>query len=473
MEFDPGSFRDRTGRVFYARGEVCRALTARALAEWEAVAATRFFPRLVAEGKVVATERADLAPELPRGPWAAVLRHARIPFVSYPYEWCFGMLRAAALLQLELIETALAEDVGLKDATAFNVQWRGARPVFIDVLSFCRRQPGEPWVGYRQFCQQFLYPLLLAAYRGVPFQPWLRGRLEGIPPGDASRLLGGRALLRRGVFTHVYLHAKSEARYDEAASHDLKRELAAAGFGKRLILANVRGLTGLVAGLTAPEPRSAWSAYGDDPGYAAADRDAKERFVREAVGTRRWRLVWDLGANTGTYSRIAAESADYVVALDSDAAAVERLFAEGRRTGRENLLPLVCDLADPSPGLGWRGGERASLPGRGRPDLILCLALVHHLVIGANLGLADLLDWLRDLGGWLVIELVGRDDPMVQKLLRHRDEPYDDYCRERFEAALAARYEVMCRRDLPSGRRTLFFARPRATSRSPAGEDLA
>ncbi len=461
MEFEPGSFRDRTGRVFYAGGEVYRALTPGALAEWEALAATRFFPRLVGEGKVVVTERAAVPPELPGGPWVAALRHERIPFISYPYEWCFEMLKAAALLQLELIEAALAEGMSLKDATPFNVQWRGARPLFIDVLSFYRPRPGEPWVGYRQFCEQFLYPLLLAAYRGVPFQPWLRGRLDGIAPHDASRLLGGRDRLRPGVFSHVYLHAKSEARWDQATSHDVKRELAASGFSTKLVLANVRGLARLVGGLTAGERSTAWSGYGDDPGYTRADREEKEHFVRRAAATRRWSLVWDLGANTGAYSRIAAAHADYVVAVDRDEAAVERLFAAARRDGGENLLPLLCDLADPSPALGWRGSERKALAERGRPELVFCLALVHHLVIGANLGLEDLLDWLRGLGGWLAIEFVGREDPMVEKLLRHRDERYEDYDQGRFEVALAARYEVVDRSALPSGSRTLFFARPR------------
>ncbi len=461
MEVEPGSFRDRTGRVFYDGGEVCRALTARGLAEWDAVTASRFFPRLVAEGKVVGTVRGNGHTEPPGGPWAAVLRHERIPFVSYPYEWCFGMLKTAALLQLELLEAALGEGMALKDATPFNVQWHGARPVFIDVLSFYRRPSGEPWVGYRQFCQQFLYPLLLAAYRGVPFQPWLRGCPEGISPAHARRLVGGRDLLRPGVLTHVYLHARSEARYDGDSSRDVKRELAAAGFGTELIAANVRGLARLVGGLRGGERTSSWSEYGADPGYTAEDREAKERFVREAVAMRRWRLVWDLGANTGAYARLAAEGADYVVALDADPVAVERLYEESRRAGRRNLIPLVCDLADPSPGQGWRGSERKALPARGRPELVLCLALVHHLVIGANLHLDDLLDWLRGLGGHLVIEFVRREDARVQQLLRHRDEPYEDYDQARFEAALGAAFEVLRREDLPSGARTLYFAQPR------------
>lgn len=457
MDLEAGSFRDRTGRIFYSGENVFRGLTAQALAEWEALRSTRFFPKLIEEGKVVGTERAELP-----GDWAAVLRHERIPFISYPYEWCFGMLKQAALLQLEILEAALAEDFSLKDATPYNVQWVGCRPVFIDVLSFYRLRPGEPWVGYRQFCELFLNPLLLEAYKGVPFQPWLRGSLEGIPPRDLLALFSGRDLLRRGVLTHVWLHARSQSRYDEAfQSRDVKKELASAGFRKELILANVRGLAKLVAGLSPPARKSAWSGYGEDPGYAEVDREEKERFVRECVAHQRWPLVWDLGANTGVYSRLAEAGSDYVVALEADPAAVERLYEEGRRSATANVLPLVCNLADPSPGRGWRGRERKDLPERGLPDLVLCLALIHHLVIGANLRLTEVLDWLAELGRFLVIEFVAREDPRVQGLLRHRDDPYEDYDLTVFEAELGNRFEVLRRLELSSGRRILYFAQSR------------
>jgi hypothetical protein len=468
VEFEPGSFRDRTGRVFYAGGAVYRALSERALAEWEEVSSLPFYARLLAEGKVIESERPAPSSEPPSPPgapagggaWAAVLRHPRLPFVSYPYEWCFGMLREAALLQLDVLAAALAEDATLKDATPYNVQWRHGRPLFIDVLSFRRLKPGEPWVGYRQFCQLFLYPLMLESYRGAPFQPWLRGRLDGIAPADMRRLLGARDLLRGGVLAHVVLHSGSERRF-EATGADLKRELAAAGFSKELILGNVRGLRRLVEGLAPGGGDSAWSRYEAEHGYAPADREAKERFVAEAAETRRWRLAWDLGANTGAFSRLAAPHADLVVALEGDREAVERLYRSARADNIGNLLPLVCDLADPSPAQGWRGAERKDLPARGRPDLVLCLALVHHLVIGANIGLADLLDWLAGLTSYLVFEWVDREDPMVERLLRHREEPYADYDREGFAREFAERFEVLRRESLPSGRRHLLFARSR------------
>jgi hypothetical protein len=218
QELEPGSFRDPSARVFYHGGDVLRGLSPRALNEFEALAATKFFRRSLADGLVVQTERLADADERARGgPWAAVLKHRRIPYISYPYEWSFGMLKDAALLQLALLRGALDEGMILKDASAFNVQWEGARPTFIDITSFERLQPGATWVGYRQFCQLFLYPLLLQAYKKISFQPWLRGRLDGIEPEEFVRVMSVRDFVRPGVLTHGYLQARARLTSGTAA----------------------------------------------------------------------------------------------------------------------------------------------------------------------------------------------------------------------------------------------------------------
>jgi hypothetical protein len=465
---DPGSFRDRDGRVFYVDGAVYRALGARGLAEWRALASTTFFPRAMAAGKVVASEEtAAPAGELPgtAGGWEGFLRHQRLPFVSYPYEWCFGMLRDAALLQLELLAAALGEGFVLRDATPYNVQWRGAEPTFIDVGSFARLRAGEPWVAYRQFCELFLFPLLLTAYRKVPFQPLLRGALDGIPAETCARLLRARDRLRPGVLVDVVLHSRLAAANADART-SVRGELRAAGFDRRLIERNVARLRRIVERLSWQPARSTWSEYGEAPGYAAADREAKRRFVAEAVGSRpgggTWRLAWDLGSNTGEYAALAAEKSELVVAMDADHLAVERLYRQlqGNEAHRRRILPLVVDVADPPPGLGWRGRERPPLDERGRPELVLCLALVHHLAIGRHLPVDELLDWLAATGEHLVVEHVDRSDPMVERLLRDKDVAYDDYARPYFERQLERRFAVL--RSEPVGAtRRLYFARAR------------
>ena len=460
---EPGSYRDREGRVFYRDGRVFRALSARALAAWEEVSATAFFRRAQEAGEVVATRRVELPSDAPAPSahaWAGALEHERVPFVSYPYEWSFGMLRDAALLQLRLLDAALAEGFVLKDSSAYNVQWVGTRPVFIDVPSFQRLATNEPWVGYLQFCQLFLYPLLMTAYLDLPFQPWLRGSLDGVTPAVAASLFHGRQRFRRGVLAHVYLQAKLQA-VAGGARKSLRRELAETGFGRELIVANVRRLIRLIESLEWKRTRSEWVSYRETHGYDAADQAAKRRFVAAAAAAAPRRQIWDLGANTGEYSRVCRDAAETVVALDADPLAIERLYRELRREDDRRILPLVGNLVDPSPAQGWRGAERQAWIERGRPDLVLALALLHHLVIGANVPLDELVDWLADLGGDLVIELVAKDDPMVAKLLLEKEDRYQDYGRERLESALARRYTISDRLELASGTRTLYFARRR------------
>ena len=462
IALEPGSFRDRTARVFYHHGRIFRGLTKPAFDEWKALSATRFFQRFQTEGTLVHTEERDLrsVPLSSGHPhWTALLEHEAIPFVSYPYEWSFEMLKDAALLQLDLVLAALDEGMSLKDASSYNVQWKGASPVFVDLASFYRRPDGEPWVGYRQFCQLFLYPLLLQAYRGVPFQPWLRGSLDGIDAEVCLGMLSARDYLRPGVLAHVVLQAKAQRAY-AATTRNVKADLRAAGFDSRLIKANAARLRTLVAGLTWKPRPSTWSDYIQCGHYEPVDAEQKREFVRAATGTGERPLAWDLGCNVGVFSRIAAERTRYVVAMDADHVAVDRLYQALRNEGSGSILPLVVNLTDPSPELGWRNLERKRLLERGRPDLVLALALIHHVVIGGNIPMAECLDWLRSLGADLIIEFVTREDPMVQTLLRNKEDHYADYHQEIFDREIGARYTIARRQPLASGTRIMYYARP-------------
>jgi hypothetical protein len=447
--------------VFTTPDGVFRVLSAEGLRDWEAFAESKLWPELREEGRVVATEpvKLDALPDLLAGEAAGVLRHERVPFVSYPYEWPFSMLKDAALLQLELNRRALRADLALKDASPYNVQWRGTRPVFIDVGSFERLRPDEPWAGYRQFCMLFLYPLMLQAYKDLPFHAALRGSLDGIAPHDARALLAGERF-RKGVLSNVLLHARLESRYAGAEGREVKREMKRAGFGKELLAANFGKLEKLVRRLEWKPGETAWTGYGEDNSYDEASASAKAEFVRETAARRHSRLAWDVGCNDGRYARIAAESADLVVAFDADHATVDALYRRLRDERREDIVPLVMSVTDPSPDLGWRGRERASFERRGTPELALCLAVVHHVCITGNVPVRELLDWLRSLDTTLVIEFPDRADPMVQRLLSgKRDGSNPDYEKAAFERALEERFAI--ERSTPvSETRTLFEARP-------------
>lgn len=468
IEVESGSFRDPDSRIFYDNGRVLRALSDRALQDWRHLSGTSLYDRLSAEGKVVGTQQIDdhrawghTTSELLVNECAGVLEHERIPFVSYPYEWPFAMLTDAARLQLDLLLSALDEGMTLKDSTPYNVQWRGARPVFVDVGSFERLREGRPWLGYRQFCMLFLYPLMLQAYKGVPFQPWLRGSLEGITPDAFRGVVSFRDLVRKGVFTHVYLHSKLEKR-EAGARRDVKSELKEAGFSADLIRANVNKVSKVIERLTWSPSKTEWSDYGAVNEYREQDVEDKSRFVDEAAAARRPNLLWDLGCNDGRYTRIAAAYARHTIAIDADAVLVNDLYESLRNEGDTSILTLTMDLADPSPGLGWRGAERKTLAERATPDLTLCLALLHHLSIAGNVPVRDYVEWLRELGTAVVIEFVTREDPMVKLLLSRKEEgSHPDYDRAFFERCLEDSFAIERRQAICDGRRLLYLAVPR------------
>jgi SAM-dependent methyltransferase len=460
---EPASFRDPDSAVFYADGQILRGLSERAARDWAQLEKSTFFPALVAAGKVVATEHYDDAagapPLSPRGtPWSQVLKHQRVPVVSYPYEWPFAMLREAATLQLDVLAAALDEGMSMKDGTVYNVQFFGSRPVFVDIGSF---EPAQgPWPGYRQFCQTQLFPLLVQAHLGVPYQPFLRGSVDGLRAVDVSGMFKGLSRFRKGVLRNVTLHSVLEQRV-KSSSEGVKQQMSKAGYGTELAKAVTRNLRKLVQALDVGKRASTWSDYRDTCSYSDADAEAKQVFVRAALEEGTPRLVLDLGANDGVYSLLAAEHADYVVAVDGDEAVIDRLYRRLHADGRENVLPLVMDLVDPSGGLGWCNRERAPFVERVRPDLSLALALVHHLAIGANVPLPQVVEWLAAFGGRLVVEFVHVGDPMVTRLLANKPPGlFDDYNQDAFERLLGERFTIDRTETLPGGTRTLYLVHP-------------
>lgn len=463
---EPGSFRDPESRVFYAGGDVYRALSKEGLEDFEQLAQSNFWKEFSGDGRIVSTELVESGqglPDLLVKESAGVLRHERIPFVSYPYEWPFSMLRDAALLQLDLTLAALEEEMILKDSTPYNVQFKGSVPVFVDVGSFERLRQGEPWVGYRQFCMMYLYPLLLQSVKDFDPRALLRGNIDGITPAQMRGLVSFRDRFRKGFYLNVFLHAKLEAKHGDRGK-EVKDEVKKAGFKKELIQANVRRVRKLVAGLEWSPPQGVWVEYGERNSYSDDDARRKDEFVREVATSQRWGLTWDIGCNNGRYSRIAQEGSDHVLAVDYDQGPVELLHRTLHEEGDEQILTLTMNLADPSPGLGWRGLERKPLADRGKPDLLLALALIHHTTIAANVPVKEFVDWLAALETSLVIEFPTREDVMVKTLLGpKRDGLHPDYERESFERELSGAFDVERRERLASGTRLLYFARPKGT----------
>ena len=456
---DLGSFRDPRNGVFRLDGRVLRYFDERGWQTFESLRRCGVLDALTDEGLILPALELS-ADELRRICEAApsavgAIEQPRVPFFSYSYEWTFNMLRDAALLQLEVLDRLLEAGFILKDGQADNVQFIGSRPVFIDVGSIEPYEPGQVWPGYAQFCATYLTPLLIEAKTGVPFQRLLRGAAQGISVGEAARLLPWRTRLRRGPFIHVYLQAWLQRRYADTADR------ARSAFGGRVVDADgvrrqVRSLRSLVQNLPAPRATSVWSGYDPDASYAPSAREVQQRVVEQALAAAAPSSVWDVGCNTGEYSRRAVQHSQYVVAMDFDPAAVDRLYLDCRSS--ESILPLVQDIADPSPDQGWAHGERQGLRSRGPADFVLWLALSHHMAFDRAVPPARQAAWIRALARGGVVEFVPPSDPMVRRMLALRNDQTPDprYTRSAFEAALAERFGSMQAHELPDSERVLY-----------------
>jgi hypothetical protein len=452
----PGSFRDPAGFVFERDGVLYRQVDRSFGERFDRFRGSGLLDELVDAGLLVRHEDAD--PSLAAAPGThAVLRPERIPFVSYPYEWCFGQLRDAALTTLAAQRVAMDRGFTLRDGSAYNVQFLRGRPVLIDVLSFEPIRPGEPWAAYGQFCRHFLAPLALMAGRDVRLGSLLAVHLDGIPLDLAAALLPRRARLRPGLMLHLVAHARSDRRRAGSGA-----PADARGFSERAFRGLIESLGSAVRGLHWDPPETAWSDY-YGAGHPYPDRALrrKEELVRKLLEEASPTVVWDLGANTGRFSRIAAEGGAFTVAFDSDPAVVEAAYREVAPQPGPGILPLVLDLTDPSPRRGWAHRERLSLADRGPADAVMALALVHHLAIGNNVPLPALAGWLAELGRWAVVEFVPKEDPQVREMLALRDDVFPGYTEESFVAALGARFEILRREPIEDSGRTLYLLRGR------------
>jgi hypothetical protein len=438
-----GSFRDPSGFLFTKNGTLYRQVNERYRQSWDALHESGLYLELVGDGLLI--PHAEVSTELAPRPGAhRVIRPEPIHFISYPYEWCFSQLQDAALATLRIQERALERNLILKDASAYNIQFRDGRPLLIDTLSFEPYVEGTPWVAYRQFCQHFLAPLALMACRDVRLGQLLRVYIDGVPLDLASRLLPLRTRLRFGLLTHIHLHASSQTRH---------ADVGARGTGAPAAHVSRTGLRGLIDSLQSSVRKLSWQAggtewgdYYDDTNYSAPGADHKAEVVRKLVGLATPATVWDLGGNTGVFSRLAVEAGSHVVSWDVDP-----------------LLPLLLDLTNPSAGIGWANEERMSLADRGPVDLVMALALVHHLAISNNVPLPRIAAFLASLSPQLLIEFVPKQDSQVQRLLATRADIFDDYTQAGFEAAFGQHYETLEAHPIRESVRTLYLFRRKRT----------
>jgi ribosomal protein L11 methylase PrmA len=459
---DRGSFRDPGGRVFLSGDRILRAVMESAMPACEAARKSGLYAELAELGLLLPARPVSIDEVAATAPQTRqVLEHPRVPYLSYPYEWSFSLHKRAALLQLDLHLAALERGFTLSDASAYNVQFFGTQPIFIDHLSLRPYREGEIWEGHRQFCAQYLNPLLMWTKLGVAPNAWFRGSLEGIPPEDLAPLLPLKHKLSWTVLSHVTAQAALQRRAARATNGASKR-LSEARLPPSALRGMLEGLRHFISGLSLARQKTVWADYAADNSYEAAEAEAKRGFVTDMVSTVKPTLMFDIGCNSGDYSDVALSAgARYVVGFDFDTGALEQ--ATARFGDRRDFLPLWLDAANPSPVQGWAEAERKGFLERAeRTDALVALAVVHHLAISRNVPLEMVVEWLVGLAPTGIIEFVPKSDPMVQRLLALRDDIFPDYTTEAFLAHVSARAQIVKVRHQLDGSRVLLWYDRRA-----------
>ena len=454
---ESGSFRDPSGQVYLINGHVYRSVMPKAADDFKFVRSTGLIDKWVAQGRIISETVVDSSVLGDLGKDASyVLEHPRLPFISYPYEWSFPALKAAALLQLDLHLEALEHGVTLSDASAYNIQFYGTKPVFIDSLSFRRYREGEFWIGHRQFCEQFINPLLLRALSGLPHNAWYRGAFEGISAQELRPLLRWRHMFSWNILTHVVMQARFQSRATGRSDAEQKiknQKLPLVAFQQML-----RSLRKWISKLEpADTGKTVWANYAEDNSYNSEEAQLKRLFVAHFTKHLMPEALWDIGCNTGDYSKAALEAgAKSIIGFDSDQGALDLAFSRATIENL-NLLPLFMDAANQSPSQGWAQSERMGLRQRANADGILALAVVHHLAIGRNIPLQDVVAWLVSMAPEGIIEFIQKSDPMVQALLRLREDIFDDYSEEAFVSHLESSANIVKSVTVSATNRRLYW----------------
>jgi len=451
------SYRDPAGFVFNKDGVIYRQINKVAEEEYGLLKSSGLYDRLVAKKLLVSHIEVKNLKGMPVDKnRLVIIRPEPVPFISYPYEWSFPQLRDAALLTLRVQKLALEHGMILKDASAYNVQFIGKKPIFIDTLSFAKYEDGQAWEGYRQFVEYFIVPLALAHYSTEQALTMLQTYLEGIPLSLAVGLLPKKAKLKKGIFAHVYLHERSQRKHqgsgNKAASAPTRK------VSKFALNGLMSSLEASVRAMKPPKVATEWGEYYEFTNYNDKAFKDKAKLVESYLGLLKTKpkTVWDIGANNGEFSEIAAKHGAYVIALDIDAKAVAANYL--RHDKLDNMmLPLVQDVAVPSPGIGWELAERSSLLDRGPADVVFALAVVHHLAIGRNVPLPKIAEMMSKIGKNIIIEFIPKSDSKVKHLLASRKDIFPNYNPESFETAMGSYFKLIKKTQISQSQRWIYL----------------
>ena len=448
---ESSSFRDPSGYIFRVNNQIYRAINHSYSEDYQFLSSSGLLDKLFQDRLLVKHEEI-LLPEADGQGVFAIIKPETIPVITYPYEWGFSQLKEAALLTLKVLTQALEHDMILKDASAFNVQFRGYKPVFIDTLSFQRYQVGQPWLGYKQFCEHFLAPLCLTAYMGIEMQKLTRLSVDGISLEMTSKLLPLKTWFSTVPLFHIHLHAKSNKFYSVDGKSDKKR----ARVSKRDLLAMIDHLHNFISSLKLNKAyKTQWQDYDLQTHYTNDGRGNKAKIIGKFVNQINARVIWDMGANDGFFSRAIADPERLILSMDLDPLALEKNFLQNQSQQKENIYSLVYDVANPSPDWGWANKERSKLTDRSTPDAIMALAVIHHLVISNNVPFVEVANYFAQVSKWLIIEFVPREDEKINSLPATAGK--ENYSRIGFEKGFSDYFEIVDEQVIKDSKRSILL----------------
>lgn len=446
----PSSFRDPSGYIFEREGIIYRQVNASFKEHYDHFIKNGCYVHLC--GKELLIPHEQLNQNFTGDPeYYTTLKPEKIPFISYPYEWSFDMLKDAALLTLQLVKESIGYGMILKDATPFNIQWYRGRLTFIDTLSF-EKYKEVPWTAYRQFCENFLGPLLIMHYGKMPLHQLQLAWPDGIPLTVIQSLLPKRSRFSLHTYLHIHLHAKIAAKAGGNNQH-------ARLFSKQKLLNLVSSLEILIGKLKLANNRSTWSGYYEE----VAQRDNYLEEKKKIIGKWLDRLkpiinsAADIGANEGEFSKLLAEKNIPVLAADFDPFCINRLYSAIKKTGEKNIQPLIFDFATPMPAIGVNNEERSSFLSRTKVDAVMALALIHHLVIGKSIPFHSVADFFHRITEYLIIEFVPAQDEKVQYMLNQKSIPLKGYDEQHFESFFGGYFSIVEKESIPGNHRTLYL----------------
>lgn len=459
-EYLPSSFRDPSGRIFKKNGRIYRNIHVSYKDNFDYLIKSKLYDQLVDKGWMVPHQEVAIPLSVSSQDLTyKTILPDMIKFISYPYEWCFSQQKDAAILTLEIQLLALKHKMMLKDASAFNIQFKDGRPVLIDTLSFEKIKDGEPWPAYQQFCKHFLAPLTLMSQIDSRINQLSRNFIDGIPLDLASQLLPRTSWLRPAYLVHLHLHSWMQRKHSSTKNGGSQKQKKSVSVSESGVRGLIESLLRSIKRIKCPREQTEWGDYYNDTNYSQRGLEHKVAIVDTLLDQVQPRNIWDLGANNGFFSRLGAKKNSHVIAMDGDHEAVEYNYLKVRETKERNILPLVMDLTNPSGGIGFNNIERSALFERGPTDLVISLALVHHLAISNNTPFELLSDFFAKCGRALIIEFVPKDDSQVQRLLSSRKDIFSDYTQERFEQAFDKDYEFYDKIQIADSKRSIYLMR--------------